>query len=588
MPDNLFFQINSSSLAHYLVSACLRPTQYIENRDRDFQNKVPSHLIFSKKKWSKEGDCSIEVVLNQEEQKNGKWVGRDYFLYPNFIPISRISRIFFNDKERKDTIKWNIENGAGFIPERWVRVEQKNPEEIAEEFNGKELVESTEDLSIKLKQYNKLLGGLAFMRTAIESFDDPFINYPINYISTLSYFNPVFTEEWKGKDKSMSSKFTDIFKGEAPIYKFLARRIDFETVERTAKNENISLHKKFGNLSLENVPKNSLTYKLAVLFNYGDSSAKKPEDLLTNLMPDLQEEKREELALIFGLYTGYKSLRNYYKIKNKDLHVKFEMASNLDFYIIESIFQYISNKEHKVSEYNYLNKVIPGSRVQKVPFNYQSYISCSTTIVTKEEDYNQYWSKLLKKLNTEILNWFPGNLFKVEEEVLNKRLSLLLKPLFTQMIKEIQLEVQSRLEATQQSDIENKRKQKIENEGNEIENHRSIEDGISNPINLTLEKSDVESSNSIEDDHRKYGANVDFLRKESSDIPLQKENHIAQEKAFDSVEENKPDKKSRSQLEGMRVKDLKNYAKEENIQIPSKISKKEDIITFILSNPGLY
>ena len=79
--------------------------------------------------------------------------------------------------------------------------------------------------------------------------------------------------------------------------------------------ENIKLEVKFGQIQIEEIPTDSITFNLAVLNNYGKSKSKYVEDLIAVLFEKLDPVKREEVALIFGLNSGYDELRNYYKLK---------------------------------------------------------------------------------------------------------------------------------------------------------------------------------------------------------------------------------------------------------------------------------
>ncbi len=67
------------------------------------------------------------------------------------------------------------------------------------------------ELSDKIKRFDIILGGFAFMRLGGKSF----MNYSENYFSTLSYFNKLIEEQTinaaKEKGLKFSNKYTGLF-----------------------------------------------------------------------------------------------------------------------------------------------------------------------------------------------------------------------------------------------------------------------------------------------------------------------------------------------------------------------------------------
>ena len=79
-----------------------------------------------------------------------------------------------------------INRGAGFVPESLTSITKKensymiNINKVIDVKNFK----YPEELETKIKTYNQMLGGIAFMRFSIFKNE-----YSSNYFSTLSFFN---------------------------------------------------------------------------------------------------------------------------------------------------------------------------------------------------------------------------------------------------------------------------------------------------------------------------------------------------------------------------------------------------------------
>ena len=70
METILYMHIAPVNLAHYFSCACLKPARYIDNRISDFQNQFEDYLIFSTKRRTIGVDCSLEIVLTEDEFKS--------------------------------------------------------------------------------------------------------------------------------------------------------------------------------------------------------------------------------------------------------------------------------------------------------------------------------------------------------------------------------------------------------------------------------------------------------------------------------------------------------------------------------------
>jgi len=65
--DIYYLSINSTSLAHYIGKAIILPSRFYDNRPSDVQSMQNDYLILSKDKFLNASNCSIELILNEEE-----------------------------------------------------------------------------------------------------------------------------------------------------------------------------------------------------------------------------------------------------------------------------------------------------------------------------------------------------------------------------------------------------------------------------------------------------------------------------------------------------------------------------------------
>ena len=65
------------------------------------------------------------------------------------------------------------------------------------------------------------------------------------------------------------------------------------------------------------------------------------------------------VALAFGVNQGYSEFRNEYNIEKKRSQVKFKMDSQFDYYIIESVYQFVFNDETDNESFPYIDAWCP-------------------------------------------------------------------------------------------------------------------------------------------------------------------------------------------------------------------------------------
>jgi hypothetical protein len=420
MENSFYIPINSGSLAHYFSKAIILPAKYFTNKPDDIQNRFAESLLLSESKWAKNADCSIEVVLTDAEIQGLSKVSEHFFLYNTPIPISRVKSVCFLDPKQKETTIWNINSGAAFIPEYIVSVEKNKDVEMVSdnEINIGNELKSTSELSDKIKQFDIILGGFAFMRLGGKSF----MNYSENYFSTLSYFNKLIEEQTviaaKEKGLKFNNKYTGLFSKQESEWtkwqQYIYQNLDPQEIEALADKEGVKVEKKLGLLKIESINPSSHLYELAILATYGDRKNKSADNLVTDLTNgNIFPEKAEDVSILFGLNNGYSKLRNKYKGQVKDSNVKFTLESKLDYYIIESIYQFVFNSSKPSYSFDYIDKWCPSGRVKDNVKGYETYKILDTVIIAKKkqtpldlflENYSaEVYSTIVRSIN----QWLP-------------------------------------------------------------------------------------------------------------------------------------------------------------------------------------
>lgn len=384
-----FFPINSFSLAHYFGGACIKAAKYFNNKPQDIQDRYKEFLLLTEKKGTKEADCCLELVLTEDEindlidAKNG-W----YLLDTKPLPITRIVRILFSDKEQMVNTITNIRMSTAFVPNFLLDVctFDKNPVDVQVPTDC-QCVEQTN----KIKQFDSFLGALAMMRLAHE----PYMNYSPNYFATLSFFNHIIDNLIKSNESlSLNNAFQGIFnnsKGFEKVLPYLKHNVDENALNKIAQENNQVIKKDRITriIDVESIT-DTWTYTIAILNAYGvgDESRKMRIDgLIQSHFTSLKDGKREGVALCYGFNRGYSAFTKSYG----EVEFKYKMESQLDYYTIESVFQYVFNDKVS-SDFSYLDSWCP--RLQpKHPSRSTDYVILDELIIGKKKAkvFSQEW-----------------------------------------------------------------------------------------------------------------------------------------------------------------------------------------------------
>ncbi|OMP75133.1 hypothetical protein [[Flexibacter] sp. ATCC 35208] len=470
MENSYYLPINSGSLAHYFSKAIILPAKYFTNKPDDIQNKFSDSLLLSEGKWEKNSDCSLEVVLTDTEIKDLSKISEHFFLYNTPIPISRVKSVYFLNANQKETTIWNINNGAAFIPERIVSIENSKDIELLsdDEIDSKSDYKSASELSEKIKRFDIILGGFAFMRLGGRSF----MNYSENYFSTLSYFNKLIEEQTlkavKDKGFKFSSKYTGLFsKHESEWSKWqphIYNNLDSKKIEELADKEGIKVEKKLGLLKIDSIDPNSHLYELAILATYGDRKNKSADDLVIDLTNGtIFQEKVEDVSILFGLHNGYSKLRNKYEGQRKDNNVKFTLESKLDYYIIESIYQFVFNSSKLNYAFDHIDLWCSSSGLNDNMKDYETYRILDTVVIAKKKQtplelfLENYSAEIYLTIVKSINQWLPPFAKSNEKDAIlffEKKLRNALEVSIEALQKKLEIEYDANCNSKKQEIIE--------------------------------------------------------------------------------------------------------------------------------------
>lgn len=574
MENKYYIHINTNTLPHYLVDGIIRPANLIKNREHDFQSNSGNQIVLSIKKWNNTSDCSIEVVLNNNEDKALEQMSTDFFLCHTAIPISRIKAIYFDDKKKADTVIWNIKSTVAFVPNWAINYTDKESADIAEEFpfthNAKK--DQTKELAVMLKRFDRLLGGLAFLKVSAAINSENQIKFSESYFSTLAYFNKRIASDIKKNNIVIDDRFHEIFKGDSRIFNYLAKQINTPLIEEVSKQENLQLTSKFGVIDLNNLPKNSLTFKLAILESFGKDSSKSVEDLINSLLSNLEEDTSEEIALIYGLYVGYNTLRNYYKLNDKKIQVKFDLNTKIDFYTVESIYQYAFHNKTISNDFDYLSINFLSSQVisKKNP-KYKYLKVLSDYYPYKKVDYKLQKTNIIDALIKEVSKWFPAELFKLDNDKLSDKLNTLINPKLNSLIENVRSDSEAvyQINEVEASNIS-------PNKTNEDKGQTKTKEVKLYPINepsetKTISKQEGKMPTNEEPDLFSGANNSNSETEVESNLNKDSKSEI---RVYNASELN----------DNFTIPKLKKLANDLQIKITKGITKKGDIIKIILSN----
>ena len=318
------------------------------NKPQDIQNSFENFLLITTSKGCIECNCCLEIVLTNEEETELISAGGTWYLFGSSLPITRVKKIHFTEEQQKNRTLTNIRMGTAFVPDSIVGAVC-----TFEDASVKE-VEAPKDCYVKnqvkeIELYDRILGALIIMRLAREKY----MNFSETYIETLAVFNKLIANTLVKVGKSSNDQYSGLFtqsKSYAGLLPYLNKQIDIDDVKQMAKNENQSVSQNKTTRKIELDSLNKQTYILAVLASYGVGSESKRDKIDGLILSNFEGIKSAQLvALCFGYNRGYNVFSSFYGTSESNrIDVKFRLDSQLDYYTIESVYQFVFNK--KISE----------------------------------------------------------------------------------------------------------------------------------------------------------------------------------------------------------------------------------------------
>jgi hypothetical protein len=398
MEKKYYLPIKSTSLAHYFGCACIKPSKYFQNKPADLQDKFNDFLLITTHLGTQQTDCCLELVVTKQEANDLIDIKEGFYLYEKPLPITRVRRIYFTSKERKEQTVTNINMSTAFVPNELV--------EIATAFHNVQVdgIDKPNDIHIvqhdeQLKRFDRFLGGLALMRLAGEEY----MNYSENYFATLSFFNKIIQRDLEESKINIDTRYRGAFNGESGFSKiipYLNKTIDETDINNIAQEENQTVKKDKITRIIDLTSLEKWTYTVAILHTYGveNESKKKRIDalILSNFKSNIKPGKSEGIALCYGINRGYSAFSNKYSLAENEKIVKFQLNSKLDYYTIESLYQYAFNNNTS-DEFAYLDDWCPKQRWTKSNRK-TDYKILDVIVIGKKKAKvlsKEYWTNLL-------------------------------------------------------------------------------------------------------------------------------------------------------------------------------------------------
>jgi len=425
-----FLPISRTTLAHYFGCALIKPSKYFDNKPSDdLQDIYDNFLLLTKNIDSSKSDCCLEIILTDNECNDLIPIyNKEWFLFEKALPISRIKKIHFTNKDEMNNTITNIDMSTAYIPKNLI--DDKRPQSDDNpivEFQKPEDCKGL-DLTKQISQYDRYLGGLALLKIPREGS----MNFSYSYIPTISQFNKVIARDLQNQNviepKAKNTWLTSR-EGEE-LRRDLELVIEQENVEEKAHKDNINLTKnlttRIYDFSKLKDSKATRTYIYALLNTYavGEESRRyKIDTLIVNKFDDdnINKGKKEDVALCYGYNRGYKVFTKSYKVNDKEESVKFKLNSQLDYYIIESVYQYAFNNI-VAEQFDYIDDWCP--KLETKPTKSNEYRILDTIVIAHEEipkkkeiSLDDFWQTFYGGLATPLKNLFEQTLKSFQEKI---------------------------------------------------------------------------------------------------------------------------------------------------------------------------
>ena len=346
-----YISLDSKNLSSHFANGYISPQKYQKDErgnssaHNDVQSIYAEHLLITSFLYADACNCALEIVFTEAEK--GELINIDnesLFLFEKCLPLSRVKQVIFQDTEQLKRTVANINNGSAFLRDSILKV-QTEPHTAVSEFlmkcksGGKFEVNTilSEDM---LNRYSQMLSGFCLMRVTTPTDNE----YPPEYIDFFS---------------KLSSQV--LSNGSLKVNIYDVAKNGLNLTQKSVEDENIPTNTA-GVYDLEKIKDDKMFYK-AFLLKYGNKSSarQKIDDFIDHVVNQKKglKELPAKLAFYLGYREKYSSLRNKYNIGSREVSVKFKLDSKFDYYLLESVYQFVFNNIEQSGEFTYLDGWVP-------------------------------------------------------------------------------------------------------------------------------------------------------------------------------------------------------------------------------------
>lgn len=391
--EKFFIQIDKSKLGDYISKGLICPDKFLGNEIvKDTQSNNNNFLILSDGYFDKLDDRQLllEIILTNKEKKP---LENGIFFLDKALAITRIKTIYCHSqkKDSKEIITSLLSYQSGYISEKLFKTFPKGKNKLKQYSLSKIDNIEYKEYKEEFLKYDKVMGMFSFIKnTNLYYVNDTgfYSNYSDKYFEFYDFeTNTINIKKWIGENfyiTEIGKKFINRLHSEKYIDENFIQEIIEIIDDSTMKNTFIELlsdplAKKRILKSLED---ESIYYFICLLYIYGKKGSNAKDILKDNILEEIPFEKAENALALLGLYYGYSSLRAYEEIRIEDenyrniqkdhnFNIKFKLDSQLDYKIVESIYQYaFNNQDEKITNsFSYLDKINIKHKIIKLSTN---------------------------------------------------------------------------------------------------------------------------------------------------------------------------------------------------------------------------
>ena len=332
----MFIPIESVNIFVYLAyKQLIMPFKYRPNSNPSIQENFPNQILISKNRWIENCNVSVEIDIDKKLLDD---IGNDFFLLNTILPISRIKKIWFRDKEQMTVTIGNIRISSAFVPQNLLKVDNNI---IEYKFNIKNLKIPelfVFDFTNEINLFDKYLGGLIVLK-----------DFKKDYNSILSFFDDKINHNFE-------SKVLEFLTADSNLKTILMeRQLNFDDVKKRAEKDKQVFKKFAGMVEIHLIDKDSLAYIYAILHRHRRKMKDNFDGLLIEIdyLKNTKIEKYKGFLFLYGIMLGYSKLSLELYFQNKLVCNRFKFEDKKDFQVLESVYnkvfkKYIPTKKTKI------------------------------------------------------------------------------------------------------------------------------------------------------------------------------------------------------------------------------------------------